>query len=402
MTTAGKQGVAARIGATCMMVLVAACSPAAPSAPEPKAPAPVAQPTAQPAVQPAAKAEPAAVQPAAAWQAEWDKTVAAAKQEGRLVLVTHPGTDYKRLVEHFQAAYPDIKVEHTGARPSDISPKIITEQQNGQYGWDVMTASTSNMSNVLAPTGAFQDLRPQFLLPDAMDDSKWAGGFESWAHDVSKQPLIFVHAMDVVGGYSVNRDVIPSSEFTSVDDLVDPKWRGKIVMDDPSVPAHGSLALTGILHAKGEDFVKRFLQEQKPTIQENVRVTTEWVSTGRYPVAVGVDKNFLLEFQKEGIGKNVDFQKGPLYLAARGVGVFTKAPHPNASKVWVNWLLSREGQLAWADGMQGNSRRTDVPVLNQAEFPDFSKLDTYASPNTERGKDLLGKVFAMYKAAQAQ
>jgi iron(III) transport system substrate-binding protein len=386
---------------------LAACSPApSPAPPSPtQAPAPAAKaPTSARAA--AAKAETKGDSASAAtsrdgWQGEWDKTLAAAKQEGKLTLITHPGTDYRRLVELFQEKYPDIKVEHTGARPSDISPKVIAEQQNGVFSWDVMTASTSNMINVLAPTGAFIDLRTQFLLPDAMDGSKWAGGFESWAHDVTNQTFVFVHAMDVVGGYSVNRDVVPKGEVTSIDDLLDPKYRGKIVLDDPSVPAHGSLSLTGFLFAKGEDWVKRLFNEQKPTIQDNVRVTTEWISTGRYPLAVGVDKNFLLEFQKEGIGKTVDFQQGPLYLAARGVGVFKNSPHPNASKVWVNWLLTREGQMAWAEAMQGNSRRTDVPVLNQAEYPDFSKLDTYASPNTERGKDLLGKIFGIYKQYQA-
>ncbi len=384
------------------VVAVVACSPA-PSAPSESKSSPTQAPAAAkaPTSTPAAKTEAAPAAAKDGWQAEWDKTLAAAKQEGKMTLITHPGTDYKRLVELFQEKYPDIKVEHTGARPSDISPKVIAEQQNGVYSWDVMTASTSNMINVLAPTGAFIDLRTQFLLPDAMDDSKWAGGFESWAHDVTKQTLVFVHAMDVVGGYSVNRDVVPRGEMNSVDDLLDPKYRGKIVFDDPSVPAHGSLSLTGFLFAKGEDFVKQLFTEQKPVIQENVRVTTEWISTGRYPLAVGVDKNFLLEFQKQDIGKNVDFQQGPLYMAARGVGVFKNSPHPNASKVWVNWLLSREGQMAWAEAMQGNSRRTDVPVLNAAEFPDFSKLESYASPNTERGKDLLGKVFGIYKAYQA-
>jgi iron(III) transport system substrate-binding protein len=377
-----------------LLVITTACS----SAPAPEPTASKASATAAPA----SKAEPSAAAPSKeAWQAEWDKTLAAAKQEGKITLITHPGTDYQRLVQLFQEKYPEIKVEHTGARPSDISPKVIAEQQNGVYSWDVMTASTSNMINVLAPTGAFIDLRTQFILPDATDDSKWAGGFESWAHDVTKQTLVFVHAMDVVGGYSVNRDVIPRGEMNSIDDLLDPKYKGKIVLDDPSVPAHGSLSLTGFLFAKGEDFVNRLFMEQRPVIQENVRVTTEWISTGRYPLAVGVDKNFLQEFQKQGIGNSVDFQQGPLYLAARGVGVFKNSPHPNASKVWVNWLLSRDGQMAWAEAMQGNSRRTDVPVLNPAEFPDFSKLDSYASPNTERGKDLLGKIFGIYKQYQA-
>lgn len=370
--------------------LIFACAPAAPAPPTGKSSSPM----------PAAAAKSAASPAAEGWQAEWDKTVAAARQEGRLVMMTHPGTDYQGLVAAFQAAYPDITVEHAGIRPSDFAPRLVTEQKNGQFLWDVMTASTSNMVTVLSPTGAFQDLRPFILLPDATDSSKWAGGFEMWAHDVSKEPLVFVIGLDVTGGYAVNRTVVPRGELTSVDDLVDPRWKGKIVIDDPSVPAHGSLFLTGILRAKGEDFVRKLLVDQRPVIQENVRITTEWVATGRYPIAIGVDDNFFEELLKQGVGKDTETRQGPLYMAARGVGVFKNAPNPNAARVWVNWLLSQEGQRAWSEHV-GNSRRTDVPVRRQAEYPDFTRLDSYASPNTERDKTLLGTIFRLYRESKS-
>ncbi|MFN0070784.1 MAG: extracellular solute-binding protein [Chloroflexota bacterium] len=382
-------------------VLLTACSVSAPAASPTSAPkaqsttAPVSAPTEKPAS--AAAAKPVTSAPE---QLEWEKTLAAAKQEGVLNLLTQPGTDYKRMVDQFQAKYPEIKVEHTASRPSDISPKIITEQQNGQYVWDVFTAQTSNMVNVLTPAGVLQEIRSFITMPDVTDDSKWLGGFEFWAHDVSKQPLILVFAADVIGGYAVNRDSVAKDQVTSVDDLLDPKWAGKIVIDDPSVPANGSITLAGFMHARGEEFVKRFFTESKPVVQETVRVTTEWLVTGRYPIAVGADKNFFQEFQKEGIGKNVDFMQGPRYLATRGVSVFKHAPHPNATKVWVNWLLSQEGQKAYVEAFQGNSRRNDVPVLNLNELPDFSKLETYASPNQESGKDLVAKVIALYKSTR--
>jgi len=324
--------------------------------------------------------------------------VEAAKKEGKLVLMTHPGTDYQGLVRVFQERYPGIRVEHTGARPSDFSPKLITEQKNGQYLWDVMTASTSNKVNVLTPTGAFQDIRPFMIRSDVKDDSKWQGGFEWYAQDVSKQTLSLVSAADVVGGVFVNRDVIPKSEFSTVEDLLNPKWKGKIVIDDPSVPAHGSLALTGILKAKGEDFLRRFFAEQQPVVQDTVRITTEWIATGRYPLAVGVDTNTLDELQKNGVGKNVERHVGPLYVNTRGVSVFKNAPNPNAAKVWVNWFLSQEGQTAWVNSFtDSNSRRTDVPVKHPAFVADYNKLETYTSPNTERDGTLLRTVFAIYR-----
>jgi len=161
-------------------MLIAACSsPAAPASPAAKADPPKAE---APAAKTESNAKPAESAPAGAapntssagqgWEAEWAKVVEDAKKE-KLVIVTHPGSDYQGLMASFKKDFPDIAVEHTGARPSDISPKIITEQQNGVFSWDVMAATTSNMNNVLLPANAYQDIAPFFVRKDVMDDTKW-------------------------------------------------------------------------------------------------------------------------------------------------------------------------------------------------------------------------------------
>lgn len=384
-------------------LLVGACAPTA-TAPAataaPAKPAAGAATTAPAAAK--AQASPAAGAPAAkdGWQAEWDKTVAAAKNE-KLVMMTHPGTDYQKLVASFQKAYPDIPVEHTGARPSDFSPKVITEQKNGQFLWDVMTANTANMNNVLLPTGAFQELPPQLIRPEIQDDSKWSGGFEMWTTTTGK--FVFIMNVDVQGGVWVNRDQVKKDQLGTVAQLLDPQFQGKIVIDEPSVPAHGALGLVGILDEKGPEFVEKLLRDQKPVFQENVRITTEWVATGRYPVGIGVDDNQMIEFQKQGIGKNVERLDEAKYGITAGVAVFKNAPHPNAAKVWVNWLLTQEGQQAWADsGVTGNSRRTDVPPQKPQNVPqDWSVLASMKIQGMDSGKASMRTVTDTYKKIKA-
>jgi len=92
------------------------------------------------------------------------------------------------------------------------------------------------------------------------------------------------------------------------------------------------------------------------------------VVRGRYPIAMGLNEYFLTIFQEKGVGKNVSAFVDPKTSAywssgSSGIGVFNRAPHPNAAKVYVNWLLSRSGQVDWIK-TQTNSRRVDVPPFD--------------------------------------
>lgn len=386
--------------------IVVACSPAAPAA-SPTA-KPVVQPTAapkaesQPAAAPAApKTEAPAAAPKADANAAWNQVVEAAKRE-KLVIATMPGENDKKVMAFFQKAFPDISVEHTGARPSDFSPKLIAEQQNGVFAWDVMESSgTSNMHEVLLPTDAFQDLKPFLMLPDAMDDSKWGTGKLELYTSQQKQHIL-IHEVNLGNGLFINREVVPESELNSLDDLLNPKWQGKIVIDDCTVAAQGAAVLIGLWQAKGEAFVRQLLTQQKPVWQDTVRITTEWVATGRYPIGLGVSEPELTRLQNEGVGKSLkQLDYGGGNMAASGVAVFRNAPNPNAAKVFVNWFLSKEGQQAWIDGWEvptpRNSRRLDVPVKNQPAFPDYANLGKYALWGTDSGTEIVRKVTATCK-----
>jgi len=386
----------------CALIL-AACAPSAPpsQAPPPTAPAVEAAKAADPYASSAAPAQ----RPAKpAWQIEWDKTVEAAKKES-LIITSPAGDNDKNLVAAFKKAYPDIPVEHTGARPSDISPRIVTEQRNGVFAWDAMWANgASNMHEVLLAADAFQDIPPLLLLPEVLDDSKWGGG-KAGFYSSSERPGVFIHEITRSNTLYVNREKISRDELGTLDQLIDPKFKGKIVVDDCTVAAGGTSTLVGVWQAKGEAFVRTLLTTQQPVFTDVKRINSEWVATGRYPIGVGSDEQELQKLQGEGIGKSVEkLEYDGGNVSGSGVGVFKNAPHPNAGKVFLNWFLSREGQMgwieAWATPIPRNSRRLDTPVRNPEVFPDFSKLSQYAIWGTESGTQIVRSVISACKEAR--
>jgi iron(III) transport system substrate-binding protein len=350
-----------RDAAVCLATaLLVACSPSAPTA----------APTTAPA-------KPASTQ-AAPTSADWAQVVAAAKKE-KLVIVTMPGANDAKLMALFSKAYPEIPVEHSGIRPSDFSPRLITEQKNGVYSWDAMESTgTSNMNEVLLPADAFQPLPPFIVQPDVLDDTKWGIG-KLGLYSSDKGPYILVHNLSSSNNLYINRDAVPESQLSNVDQLMDPKFQGKIVVQSCSVPAQGLVTAVGLRNLKGDAWLRDLFKNQKVVFETTVRLVSDWVATGRYPIGIGVEPQELKRLQDEGVGKNVTNPfKEISVLSASGVAVFKNAPHPNAAKVFINWFLSKEGQLAWEeawrDPVPRNSRRLDVPVIDPETYPDYSNI----------------------------
>jgi ABC-type Fe3+ transport system substrate-binding protein len=328
--------------------------------------------------------------PQGAHVAEWAAVQEAAKSE-KLVINTKPGDGANFLIKEFKRAFPDIDVEHTTAYPSRFGPRIISEQQSGKFLWDVMANFAGNMTNVMAPAGTFQDLKPFLILPEVTDDDNWYLGFDVYGNDVSNLDHVFYFAMDLRGGFYVNRDLEPTG-LTDVEELLDPKWKGKILIHDPASNGGGTAAIASLLRFKGEDFVTRLLRDQEPIIIEDPRTTAEWMVTGRVPIGIGVYDNFLDEFNTEGVGLSIERRLGWGHISPDGFAVYNNAPHPNATKVFVNWFLGDDGQRIWASSM-ANSRRMGMPHHPFQNHPDYDRISTYTNPdfesNASLGKDTI-------------
>src|SRR5205823_4455561 len=125
-----------------------------------------------------------------------------------------------------------------------------------------------------------------------------------------------------------------------------------------------------ILHVYGEQKLRDLWSSQQIAISTDERQMAEWVARGRNPIGIGLVANRGLDLlQQEGVGLNVKGFPHPIPLAIPGghaLVAMNRPPHPNARKLIVNWLLTREGQIAVAQPIQWNSARLDLPAFDPA------------------------------------
>lgn len=159
---------------------------------------------------------------------------------------------------------------------------------------------------------------------------------------------------------------LPESELKSLDQLLDPKWKGKIVCGDPRVAGSAQAAIALLVAKKCEDWVRK-LFGQDLIIMKDERQLAESVVRGRYPILIGINAGTMEPFSQEGVADKVlpldpDSPAGTaLSGGSRHAMVLNKPPHPNAANVFLNWQLSREGQTTYVGATTFNSRRVDVP-----------------------------------------
>lgn len=307
----------------------------------------------------------AAVAPTPSRGETWADLVAAAKKEGMVDVIGAPGHAYGEALKAFNRKYPEITLNFVGMAGRNALPRLLRERQAKIFTTDVYINGSSTILSEFKPRDMLEPLRPALLDPDVTDDSKWHGGFDAGWLDHDKTYLYAFESLVESPAY-VNWDYVSKDELKSVQDLLKPVFAGKIVMDDPKEGGAGSNASVAFLVNFGEDFLKSLFR-QNIIYTGNRRQAAEWMVRGRYPINIGGAIDDIAVFQEQGLGKNISPLPPsilPTQLIKSGFGsvvLLKDAPHPNAAKVYVNWLLSKDGQAAWA-AVPRNSRRNDVPV----------------------------------------
>jgi ABC-type Fe3+ transport system substrate-binding protein len=299
---------------------------------------------------------------------EWQKIVNAARKEGKLVMTADPSDYYRKvLVVPFEKKYPDITVEYTGMNGRDFRPRLMQERKVGKYLWDVRISGINPETYEMKDEGYFDPLR-SLILPEIADDSKWHGGFGYTFTD--KEQRCFATAF-YFAEYRVlvNRDFLSEAQFNSSKQLIDPQFKGKIVILNPK-SGSGLAAVAQLYVLYGEQFVRELFQKQDIVNTSDKRQQVEWLTRGRYPIALGMEQGFLLDFQKKGVGQNVKPLKNSQDDSLKAVHLVNKAPHPNAARVYVNWLLSEEGQKEMVKGLEGISMRKDIEPVDKESTSD--------------------------------
>lgn len=302
---------------------------------------------------------------AASSQAEWDQVLAAAKKEGKVSVIGPVGPDRRDiLTEPFQKKY-GITVEYLADRGSGIGPKITAERGAQRYNWDIVVTGTTTALTALIPLGALDPMDQALILPEVKDPKVWRGGAIEYS-DPGHRMIVMTPSQR--GTLFVNPNTIKPGDIKSYKDLLDPKYKGKIIADDGRFAGPGQATFTFFyLHPDlGPNFI-RALAKQELTISRDYVQEIDSVAKGRHLVLIGVSDIAAEERKEKGIPIDIINPRllkegSDVSPGSGGVSMFNKAPNPNAAKVYLNWLLSKDGQTGFARVNGYISARLDVPT----------------------------------------
>ncbi|MBI2934868.1 MAG: extracellular solute-binding protein [Chloroflexi bacterium] len=293
------------------------------------------------------------------WQIEWEKTVAAAKKEGKLVLYITSGADMQALLRKSLKEKFGLEIEYVSGTGSELANKVVAEKKAGLHLGDLYIGGAGTPVTGLKPAGALAPLKPLLLLPEVLDAR---GYFDNELPFVDiEQMYVFCYGLNVANTLAVNSDLVRAGDLRGYAALLEPRWKEKIIMYDPTVGGTGQEWFYVTAYDSMSLDFHRQLARQIPLITRDKRLPVDWVARGKYLVAVAPSKAQVSEFQQ--IGAPVQWvtpAEGRYLSGTDAVAYLDKAPHPNAARVFLNWLLSRDGMTAWSQSTLMQSARKDV------------------------------------------
>ncbi|MBI2756836.1 MAG: extracellular solute-binding protein [Chloroflexi bacterium] len=329
--------------------------------------------------------------------------MAAAKQEGKVVVV---GTTQDRMRDALTSAFQQkygIAVEYTGPTSREKVPQIQAERQAGQFNWDVWVDGTTTALTALIPMKMLDPIEPVLMLPEVKDAKAWRGG--NGPEYLDKDKTVLVMTPFQRGTLFVNSAQVKPGDIKSYKDLLDPKWKGKILIDDPRGAGPGQATFTFFYqHPElGPDFIRALLK-QDVQLSRDFAQEVDTIGQGRLPILIGGADAIANARIKQGVPVTIvdprTIKEGSDVSPASGaVGIFNKPAHSNAAKVFINWLLSKEGQTIFVQTQDFVSSRVDVPTdtVEPWRVPLPGAIKTY----TQQAIELREPLFAILNEALA-
>ena len=303
-----------------------------------------------------------------AWQDEWEKVMNAAKKEGKVVVSIPASAGLRNKMEGaFEKRYAGIDLELFPSRASKQLRRIRDELKAGVHYFDVHVGGAGSMLSGFVGGKIVDPVEPNFILPEVKDPKNWWGGH--MAIDKEKR-FTYTYAAFLTANFWYNTKLVNPEELGSYDDLLDPKWKGKIAFYDPRRPGAGRGVWEYMFKNKGEDYLTKFVQ-QDIQVSRNRRVMAESLAKGKLAITVGVTYYAFQSFIDAGLPVKALplFREGTYGTAGSGIlAIIKNHPHPNATKVFVNWLLSKEGQEVWTKTLSQPTRRFDVDTKWTSKF----------------------------------
>ena len=306
---------------------------------------------------------------------EWDKIVEAGKKEGRVVVSVPASAELRKDVERVFKQRFGIEAELNAGRAASIVGKIQQEVKAGVYNFDLHMGGSESMVTGLLSEGILEPFEPVMILPEVRDPKNWWGG-HIWV-DNAKRHIYSSQAYQTENIW-YNTEQVQPEEIRSFGDLLHPKWVGKIGYLDPRTPGSGTSIWSFLWQLRGEAYLRK-LAGQKLFLSRDQRVLAESLAKGKISLVIGLTYYSFLPFLKAGLPvKPLPNPRDEVYVSGGSghVTIIKGAPHPNASKVFVNWFLGKEGQEIFGKAMGQGTRRFDVETQWLKEFGVIAAKDS--------------------------
>lgn len=331
------------------LFILSACNPKAAPAPAPTGPA---------------STSPVGGGTATGWEAEWQKSLIEARKEGKVsVYASLTGPPLREQGPAFKQKF-GIDLEITTGRGSEVAQKLIRERAAGIYIADIAISGLNTFFGDIKPVGASIPMERELLLPEVTDPKLWYQKDRlPWADEARHVFSFFAYPNAEI---HINTDFIKPGEFQSWRDLLNPRYKGKILWSDPTVSGSGLNGFSTLTYHKvlTPDFYRELMAKQDIQVTRDLRLQVDWLARGKVWLAISAEGTPVAEYLQAGAPLGTVIPKEGTYLSVDGgnMSILSKAPHPYAARVFTNWLLGREGQTMFQKAMKYQSARADLSV----------------------------------------
>ncbi len=319
-----------------------------------------------------------------AWELKWDKTLKAARKEARVVV--YGGSTVAGLKVHATKLFKEkfgLELEALSGRGSDVVAKILSERRADLFTVDVYISGPTSIYIDFKPKGALDPIEPALILPEVIDSKGWLDGKHYWGDE---DRMVYLWAASPESHVVINTTVVQPEEIKSYQDLLNPKWKGKIMINDPSLEGPGRRGFVDAIYHKfvEPDFFRQLVKYQDVVVLRDENLMNNWLVMGKYPILLWPNNGRLPEYIEAGAPIESVTQKEGISIRAGGaaLSIMNRAPNPHAASVFTNWFLSREGQTLAQKVTNKQSRRVDISIEG---LPDVRQpgVKYFASPSDE-------------------
>lgn len=329
------------------------------------------------------------------WKKEWERTLQEAKKEGKIVVGIPARAELRKELETVFKPQFGIDMELLTARGPQNASRIASEYKAGVKYFDVFIGGSGTYES-LVDDGMVEPLPPNWILPEVKEEKNWWGG-HIWEDNVSTKKYAYAFQCYTSETFWYNTSLVKPQEIRSYDDLLNPKWKGRIGYLDPRNPGSGQNTWAFLWKIKGEDYLKK-LAQQDMLVTQNQRQLAEALAKEKLAFTIGLSHYTYESFIKAGLPVSAVPKIKEGGQANNGSGVLTvvkNPPHPNATKIFVTWFLSKEGQELYGKAMIQGSRRLDVDTKWLTDYgiegckdvmtvDDYFRLETHSEASVQK------------------